>query len=58
MSAPIPFPGSEEEAAANFATHSFAWDDGSDVRCWGCDSRPSYVAASYPCGAEVPRTET
>jgi hypothetical protein len=51
---PIAFTGAPAQAEANFATHMFsAW--GADVRCDRCDSRPTHVAASYPCGAEVPR---
>ena len=55
---PAPFPGTPEEAAANRDTHLFVYDgtpDDADVRCWNCDCRPSHVAASYPCGANVPR---
>lgn len=51
---PVKFPGTEAEAAANFATHKFIWGD-DDTRCWDCDCRPSYISASWPCGAEVPR---
>lgn len=56
---PVEFQGTREEAAANFASHAFSWsldpDEAGDERCFNCDSRPSYAAASYPCGAEVPR---
>lgn len=54
MSRPVKFPGTRGEAAANFKTHSWLWDD-DDTRCFNCDSRPSYEAANYPCGADVPR---
>lgn len=57
---PVPFPGTDAEAAANRNTHSFHYSgspEDADIRCWSCDSRPSHVAASYPCGADVPRQE-
>lgn len=53
-SKPWPFTGSSEEIRANHATHSFSGEPG-DERCVRCDSRPSYEAADYPCGANVPR---
>lgn len=55
---PIPFDGTPEQAAANRASHDYPYTGGPedcDIRCMGCDCRPSYVSASYPCGAEVPR---
>lgn len=51
---PVRFTGTPAQAAANLGTHRFDWDD-PDARCWNCDCRPSHAAASYPCGAEVPR---
>lgn len=54
--APVRFQGSELEARMNRETHRFTADDG-DVRCDYCDSRPSYEAANYPCGAVVPREQ-
>ena len=58
ISGPRPFDGTPEEAEANRASHLFIYtgtDEDMDVRCTGCDCRPSHVAASYPCGAHVPR---
>jgi hypothetical protein len=52
MNVPVPFPGTAEEAAANYRTHFFGGIDG---RCYDCDSRPSHVAADYPCGTNPPR---
>lgn len=52
ISLPVPFGGSPEQAAVNRRTHDFTGIDG---RCYDCDSRPSYEAANYPCGATVPR---
>lgn len=54
VSVPVRFPGTAEEAAANYATHYFSGEPG-DERCFDCDCRPSHEAASYPCGAHVPR---
>jgi hypothetical protein len=51
---PKPFDGTDEERAANYATHDFS---GADSRCYICDARPSHYAASYPCGTPVPRVE-
>jgi hypothetical protein len=51
---PIPFQGSDEERKANRESHNFSYDY-EEVRCFNCDCRPSHRAASYPCGAEVPR---
>jgi hypothetical protein len=56
MSIPVEFPGTAEEAAANRLTHVYGGEPG-DERCFNCDCRPSYTAASYPCGATVPRME-
>lgn len=49
---PVEFTGTEAEARANRDSHDFTGIDG---RCMDCDSRPSYTAASYPCGVSVPR---
>jgi hypothetical protein len=51
---PEPFPGTEDEAAANRATHRF---DSSLNRCWDCDCRPWGTYANYPCGAVVKRID-
>jgi hypothetical protein len=51
---PIPFRGTLEEAAANYATHRFLDYDG-EQECDVCLSKPWHVAASYPCGQEPPR---
>jgi hypothetical protein len=51
---PVQFSGSEEERAANLASHSFTWSD-PDTRCTFCDCKPWHQAASYPCGDEPPR---
>lgn len=51
---PVAFPGTPDEARANRLTHIFDYSD-ADTRCLDCDCRPSHVAASYPCGARVPR---
>jgi hypothetical protein len=60
ISLPIEFPGTDEQRRANRNSHNFQCvgdpDDG-EVRCASCDCRPSYVSASWPCGAEVPRTD-
>jgi hypothetical protein len=57
---PVRFPD-EDQIAANRATHDFYWpwdpDDAGDVRCGRCDCRPSYVSATWPCGADVPRED-
>lgn len=55
---PVPFDGTPTEAAANRDSHAYAYtgtDEDMDVRCMWCDCRPSHAAASYPCGANVPR---
>jgi hypothetical protein len=52
VNVPVPFPGTAEERAANRATHFFGGIDG---RCFDCDSRPTHVAADYPCCVEPPR---
>lgn len=55
---PVRFPGTPEQAAANYRTHYFITngdpEDG-DYRCMDCDCKPGHVAASYPCGTEPPR---
>ena len=43
---PRPFPGTKEEAAANYATHDFDWEE---MRCWKCDCRPHGQWANWPC---------
>jgi hypothetical protein len=53
-SRPIRFQGSEQERRDNRRTHSWDMSD-PDTRCFSCDCRPSYAAADYPCGADVPR---
>lgn len=55
MNVPVEFQGSREEADENYASHAFSYDPDGDSRCYFCDSRPSYAAALYPCGADVPR---
>lgn len=57
MNAPIPFRGLPDEAAANRASHRWAGDPYSEIRCYECDAKPWHVAANYPCGVEPPRTE-
>lgn len=57
MNVPVPFPGTPEEARANRESHRFSYDPDGDSRCYLCDSRPSHVAADYPCGADVPRMD-
>lgn len=61
MSMPMQFPGTPEEVAANHASHLFLFsgdpDDG-DCRCAHCDSRPWGISADWPCGADIPRTDT
>jgi hypothetical protein len=54
VSVPASFPGTDEERAANRATHNFDWSEEGDARCINCDCRPSRVA-DWPCGATVPR---
>lgn len=54
MNVPVPFPGTYDEAAANFDGHWFAGEDG---RCMDCDARVTHEAANYPCGANVPRMD-
>lgn len=39
------FPGTPEQAAANYDTHQF----GDEGRCWNCDCRPWGLWASWPC---------
>lgn len=43
----LPFTGTQEQADANYNTHSF---DPEEHRCWYCDCRPWGVWAQYPCG--------
>lgn len=45
--APRPFPGTEEEARSNRASHWFDWEE---LRCMNCDCRPSGAWANWPCG--------
>jgi len=50
---PLPYGGLDEDARANEGTHSYSYSGGpddADVRCSGCDSRPSHKSAKYPCG--------
>jgi hypothetical protein len=57
-SRPVPFPGTDEQRRLNRATHSFVFEgspEDGDMRCLGCDCKPGYVSADYPCGEEVPR---
>jgi hypothetical protein len=51
--APVPFSGTEAEAAANRESHSFGWEG----RCFFCDCKPWHLSASYPCGTEPDRAE-
>jgi hypothetical protein len=55
MNVPVRFPGTPEEIEANLATHIFVGYDGE--RCLNCDCRPSYISATWPCGAKVPRED-
>lgn len=41
----------DDERRANIDTHSF--DSDPDTRCFNCDVRPSYTAATLPCGSKV-----
>lgn len=51
---PVPFVGTAEERAANYATHNWCtWDE--ETECMECCSKPWHAAASYPCGQEPPR---
>jgi hypothetical protein len=53
---PIRFTGTEAQRRTNFNTHLFLYDSfDEETRCDVCDCRPSHAAASYPCGAIVPR---
>lgn len=52
---PQEFPGTEEEAKANRATHFFFSFDEEPARCSDCDCRSSSVVADWPCGTDVPR---
>ena len=51
--APLEFPGTADEVAANQATHDFDYEFG---RCFDCDCRPWGTVSQWPCGADVPRT--
>jgi hypothetical protein len=55
INVPVPFTGTPLERRANFNSHSFVTDNGADYNCLACDCKPVHVAASYPCGADVPR---
>ena len=55
VNVPAPWPGSDEEKAANRLTHSYSHDE--DARCYFCDCKTWHVAADYPCGTEPPRME-
>ena len=51
---PMPYPGTAADHAENLASHD--WPKTSpDARCRRCDCKPWYVAARWPCGADVPR---
>lgn len=54
INAPVPFPGTELEAAQNMATHGWLFDDDGQ-RCVHCDAKTWHRAAEYPCGAEPAR---
>ena len=50
---PLPWGGTDDERLANERTHFYSYSGGpedADVRCSGCDSRPSHKSAKYPCG--------
>jgi len=51
---PVAFPGTAEEAAANYKGHMWFQEE-FDAACWRCDAKPWHKAASYPCGEEPPR---
>lgn len=50
---PLPFPGTGEDIADNIASHQFT-----EGYCVRCGSKPHHVAASWPCGADVPTVGT
>ena len=52
MSAPMEFPGTSDEKAANYNTH--IWFDG---RCGDCDCNSWGITSEWPCGTSVPRVE-
>lgn len=51
---PVPWPGTAEEAEANYWTHRWMTYD-EERECDSCLSKPWHKSASYPCGAVVPR---
>lgn len=56
---PVKFPGTLEEAAANYHTHDFITyqfgEDDFETECVNCFCRPWGQVAQYPCGVEPPR---
>lgn len=55
---PVPFMGTQDESDANFATHQWWYDPQTwEQMCDHCGSKAWHKAASYPCGAEVPRRD-
>lgn len=51
--------GSQEEAVANYYTHTWvSFDPDEPPRCMDCDAATYHVAASYPCGFQIPRMDT
>jgi hypothetical protein len=51
---PLDFGGLPEDARANEGTHRWNYTGGpedADIRCDGCDARPSHRASEYPCRA-------
>lgn len=53
---PVAFPGTAEEAAANYQTHDWIVESPEEpLRCAVCDCKFWHVAANYPCGVEPPR---
>lgn len=53
---PKPFDGTEEQRRANYRTHRFL-PVGGEFYCDNCEAKPWHVAASYPCGAFIPRID-
>ena len=53
---PVPFAGTQEESAVNYATHSWS-SYGDETECDDCLSKPWHVAAKYPCGFSIPRID-
>lgn len=47
---PVEFPGTVEEARANYLTHNFY-----DFRCLNCDCNEWGTTKDYPCGVNPPR---